>query len=249
MVYLSYDGSFEGFLSAIFEVYHRKLDSVHICKQETFTPPLFGETITIHTGQDQAKRVLRKIEALAGKEGIRLLWKNFLSEQSQIEDRMLQAIRYLLVAQKDIFSDYGDPHVLHLRQTEKKMNREAHRMTAFVRFQLGSDGLYCATVEPDFDVLPLISSHFEGRYADQRWLIYDLKRKYGIYYDLQKVDLVTLAAGNDSSSGIQLQEEETIYQLLWKDYFTGTNIRERRNMKLHLQHVPRRYWKYLTEKI
>ncbi|MEO6759204.1 MAG: DUF4130 domain-containing protein, partial [Saprospiraceae bacterium] len=25
-------------------------------------------------------------------------------------------------------------------------------------------------------------------------------------------------------------------------------IPERRNLKLHLQHVPKRYWKYLTEK-
>ncbi|WP_317126561.1 DUF4130 domain-containing protein [Chryseobacterium nematophagum] len=25
-------------------------------------------------------------------------------------------------------------------------------------------------------------------------------------------------------------------------------IIERKNLKLHIQHVPRRYWKYLTEK-
>jgi hypothetical protein len=27
-----------------------------------------------------------------------------------------------------------------------------------------------------------------------------------------------------------------------------TNIKERKNDKLHVQHVPKRYWKYLTEK-
>ncbi|TXD94923.1 DUF4130 domain-containing protein [Gillisia hiemivivida] len=25
-------------------------------------------------------------------------------------------------------------------------------------------------------------------------------------------------------------------------------MKSRKNMKLHLQHVPKRYWKYLTEK-
>ncbi|RYE25413.1 MAG: DUF4130 domain-containing protein, partial [Sphingobacteriales bacterium] len=39
-----------------------------------------------------------------------------------------------------------------------------------------------------------------------------------------------------------------MYQLLWKSYFNNSNIKERKNMKLHIQHIPRRYWKYLTEK-
>ena len=45
-----------------------------------------------------------------------------------------------------------------------------------------------AIVQPDFNVLPLIEKHFRERYADQRWLIYDVRRKYGLYYDLQTVD-------------------------------------------------------------
>ena len=59
-------------------------------------------------------------------------------------------------------------------------------MEAFVRFQLTKDGLYYCIIQPDYNVLPLISNHFEKRYADQRWLIYDSRRKYGIYYDLKK---------------------------------------------------------------
>ena len=43
-------------------------------------------------------------------------------------------------------------------------------------------------------------------------------------------------------------EEEINYQNLWKEYFDHTNIKERKNTKLHLQHVPKRYWRYLTEK-
>ncbi len=59
-------------------------------------------------------------------------------------------------------------------------------MEAFVRFQLIKDGLYYATVQPDYNVLPLILKHFKDRYADQRWLIYDTLRKYGILYDLEQ---------------------------------------------------------------
>ena len=40
--------------------------------------------------------------------------------------------------------------------------------------------------------MPLIITHFKNRYADQRWIIYDLKRHYGIFYDLNKVEEITL---------------------------------------------------------
>ena len=43
-------------------------------------------------------------------------------------------------------------------------------------------------------------------------------------------------------------EEENLYQMLWQQYFSSVNIKARKNTKLHIQHMPRRYWKFLTEK-
>ena len=34
----------------------------------------------------------------------------------------------------------------------------------------------------------------------------------------------------------------------WKDYLKSTNIQERQNIKLHVQYLPKRYWRYLNEK-
>ncbi|MDQ2751942.1 MAG: TIGR03915 family putative DNA repair protein, partial [Bacteroidota bacterium] len=124
-------------------------------------------------------------------------------------------------------------------------------MEAFVRFQLTKDGLYYAVIEPDYNVLPLLVSHYKNRYADQRWLIYDGKRKWGIYYDLKMVESVELLFNDEvKGSGLQIAfgEEEALYQSLWKTYFGSVNIKARKNTKLHIQHIPKRYWKHLTEK-
>jgi probable DNA metabolism protein len=43
-------------------------------------------------------------------------------------------------------------------------------------------------------------------------------------------------------------DEEFQFQELWQNYFESTNITERKNIKLHVRHVPKRYWKYLSEK-
>src|ERR1700759_5807161 len=125
------------------------------------------------------------------------------------------------------------------------IGRERHRMEAFIRFQKLSDGTFYAGVEPDFNVLPLLIKHFRDRYADQKWIIYDLKRKYGIYYDLEKVEYMEVEFSTDGDknklTGIYFEDEQ-LYQHLWKNYFNSVNIPSRKNLKLHLRHIPKRYW-------
>ena len=77
-----------------------------------------------------------------------------------------------------------------------------------------------------------------------------MRRKYGVYYDLETVTIVTLDLDAILSKNITnlYSDSEINYQKLWSEYFDHTNIKERKNLKLHVQHVPKRYWKYLTEK-
>ncbi len=57
-------------------------------------------------------------------------------------------------------------------------------------FELLQDEMYFAKIEPDFNVLPLIQKHFKDRYADQKWMIFDLKRNFGIIYDLKNAEFL-----------------------------------------------------------
>ena len=192
------------------------------------------------------------MEEILGKSGVNDLWKATLSEENGVQDLIFRIIQYALKTKQNILSDYGNPDVADFQKILKKISRERHRMTAFVRFKLAEDGVYYAVIEPDFDVLPLISRHFKSRYADQKWLIWDSRRNYGIYYDLKTVVPVEMNATENSSvpalPDLEWDASETEFQQLWKKYFKATSIPSRKNTKLHLQHVPKRYWRYLIEK-
>ncbi len=45
-----------------------------------------------------------------------------------------------------------------------------------------------------------------------------------------------------------LSENDKIFQDLWRTYFKAICIKERMNPKKQLSDMPRRYWKYMTEK-
>ncbi len=249
---LTYDCSWEGFLTVVFEVYEYKIMDPCICKHHEANPVLFGSSKYVETNHDKAKRVIAKLQEILSPKVLSDVYKTFLSEQAEVENNLLRFIQYVLSSRVSVEHDFTNKYVLFVNQTSKKVHREKHRMEAFVRFQLTKDELYYSIIQPDFNVLPLILSHFKNRYADQRWLIYDVRRKYGLYYDKIAVTEVTVnfsenVKGNNSHTSVY-DEHEMLYQVLWQQYFSSVNIAARKNTKLHIQHMPKRYWKYLVEK-
>ncbi|MEO8534947.1 MAG: TIGR03915 family putative DNA repair protein [Flavobacterium sp.] len=253
MIQVIYDGTFEGWLTAVFEIYEFRLKDILFTKQQPTTALLFASVYFVVTDPEKAKRVSDGLRKRLSTEGFKKIYGTFLSETEQAEDVMFRFASYVFSTTKNIEEDLGNSVVWDVRKAARITRRESHRMKAFVRFKRTKDLLYYAIIEPDCDVLPLIENHFVSRYADQRWLIYDTKRKYGIYYDLEKATTVELQFSNDVNSTKFLAEicdqEEAFFQDLWLQYFTNVNIESRKNTRLHLQHMPKRYWKNLTEKV
>ncbi|MGB7843101.1 MAG: TIGR03915 family putative DNA repair protein [Salinimicrobium sp.] len=249
---LSYDGGFEGFLCCVFAAYEQKLQPVKITAEDKAEAELFADVHTIATEPEKASRVWKAVESKASAKGKSALKMAFLSEQPGIELELYSMIKYILKNEQPVDRDFSHPAVLKVSQVARQVGREKHRMEAFVRFRLTKDEIYFAAIEPDFHVLPLLAGHFGKRYADQKWLIYDLKRQLGLFYDLEKMEYVSLTLdpeiGIAGASEAFFHSSELQFQKLWQEYFKSVNIKSRANSKLHQQHLPRRYWKYLTEK-
>lgn len=251
MTTLIYDGSFDGLFTAVFEVFEYHYKDVEITGREKFFQEnIFAEIHEVITQTDKSDRVLKKLEQHIGKQGIHQLLKVFLSDDPESEILILSAVKQSIQHPgENILENFADHDILKISKICKSVDRERHRMTAFVRFEKMKDGIFFAKIDPDFNVLPLIRKHFKDRYQDQKWMIYDLRRNYGILYDLENCDFFYPEEKPDFNQYQQkFHDEEKNYQTLWQRYFTKTNIVERKNLKLHIQHVPKRYWKYLTEK-
>ena len=251
MIYV-FDGSLEGLLTAIFEYFERKPKSVVLQTEKNFQPDAFTESLTILNNRQKADRVWLGLQKKLDKQWRRRFYCAYLSEVEAIFNSIFQFSIYIFNHPAGAEKNFGNEHVLAISQIATKVEREKHRMEAFIRFQHTADGVFYCGVDPDFNVLPLIVKHFKDRYADQHWIIYDLKRKYGLFYDLLGVEEITIEMNANNMKKPTLQQlnaTEELYANLWKDYFKSTNIVARKNTKLHTQHVPKRYWKYLTEKL
>lgn len=247
-----FDGSYTGYLCCVFEAFERKEFHAVPITESLMESTLFPEYRTIDTDPLKFNRVLSAMEKVVERKNLNLFYHNFLSDSPVEWLNAFQLIIELFKKKKLDLRNFGDPSILRLHQTLKKVSRERHRMKAFIRFVKSADGLYTAVVEPDFNVLPLIVEFFKNRYADQDWLIYDLRRNYGFHYSANEINEVSGNINDTIPNPYELElnidPKELEYRHLWSTYFKSTNIEARKNLKLHIRHVPKRYWKYLVEK-
>ena len=93
MTTLLYDGSFDGLLTAVFEVFEYKYNDVEIRNRERFQQEnMFAEIHEVATQNEKSDRVLKKLETSIGKSGIKQLLMVFLSELPESEDLIFSVV-------------------------------------------------------------------------------------------------------------------------------------------------------------
>lgn len=245
--------TFQGLLTALFEAYDRKSFPDALLPENTPLPLFYKEVIPVFTDEKKSDRVWKGLQKKLSRAGLSVITLAWLSEIEGVDFLLFRYMRKAIDAPHSIELNFGDPDILKASQIAKKVSQERHRLAQFVRFQKTADGIFFGALEPLYNVLPIAISHFKDRFADQKWVLYDLKRAYGYYYDLDTVTEVRFQDKPTHLSTGKLNEElmdkeEKMFQKLWKAYFKSISIKERANPKLHRQNLPTRFWKYLTEK-
>lgn len=246
MLSISYDSSFDGFLSVVFEIYRQRLDVGEIVADRRDIPcNVFMQPFRVETSDEFAQRLKRAIANLAGREILELLRVVHRSEEAGVEMKIFAYLRKLFSGTDP---GYGrnptSDEMLPLYKIARSVRREAGDMLGMVRFSRTSDGTYFAEIEPKYDILEMIVPHFRGRFANERWAIYDSCRGYGFYYNGNNVMEITVP--NLEQAKASLPRDEMVR--LWQDYYRSIAIKERENPKLLRRCLPERYWKHLPER-
>ena len=250
-----FDGTMDGLLTAVFDAFALKEQPNELLTEGDALPLFCERTYHVTTDEEKARRVWTGLEKRLSREAMKLISVSWLSELQELNTPLFLYICKVF-RQGDISRNFADTDVLTVTNIARRVLHEQLRMKQFIRFQKAKDGTYLAVVAPDHNVLPLITDHFSDRFNDQPWLIYDARRHYGFHYDGQQVIRITFedegAVPFDLTNGkLQtdvLSSDDQLLQDLWRTYFKAICIKERMNPRKQLKDMPRRYWKYMTEK-
>ncbi len=236
-----YDGSFDGFLTCVYEVYvHREYPAAFLGPEEDQLS-LFPER-PVETHREHAGRVRASLPRRLGAEGASWVVNGFLT---CLSERELHLFRFLALGYElgpNLVRHLTDDRVAILHKALTHLNGEAHLLKGFVRFS-DQAGVLVAEIEPKNRVLPLLRPHFCTRYAGERLVIYDRTYKEALFYEPRRWAIVPLAEFSPADPG----EEERDYRALWRRFYDTIAIEGRYNPKCRMSHMPKRYWHLMTE--
>jgi probable DNA metabolism protein len=248
-----YDGSFQGFLTSCYDAIENNDNPVNISIDGKFQPDLFSDKKIILSDGKKSLRLLELLKKKFTYEIIKNLYYAFLSENHDIEKNIFDYIALSLKYGKNIDGFHSNDCVGRINDVVQNVTREKHKFIGIIRFKVLKDEIYYSSIEPDNNITALLTNHFKKRFSNQKWLIHDVRRNIGAYYDLKSVSMISIADFDrnilsfDNESGV-FHENEIEFQKLWKTYFKNICIKERINPNLQRQFIPLRYWKYLIEK-
>lgn len=242
VIYL-YDGSFDGFLTTVFECFSIRKFPSSIENTLNGQQSLDAEYLHINTDTSKAERVLTKVFADSGKQSAIDLYRAFLSNLPEKEMTLFNYIRACMKFKRTVNGHLTVKCIADTVSASQSAASEAHLYTGFVRFAELKNGVYYGKIEPKNNILPLVAPHFVNRYSNMPFIIHDTVRKQCLVYDTKNCNIYT----DTALSVLQFSDTESEYRKMWKNFYDTVEIKERHNDQCRMTHMPKRYWKFMTE--
>lgn len=236
-----YDGSYEGFLSCVFESFDRKELPIAIEAGEADQATLF-ETRMIETDREKSERVRRSIPVKISLEAKELIEEAFLTDMPDKELRILYFMRLGYKYGGKVTEWTTNDEVDAMRKAVLRLSREANQYIQFIRFSDVGGALF-AQIRPKNNVLPLIAQHFCTRFAGENFMIFDRSHKMALMYKDGQRSFINA----DDIELPPVSPEEAQYRALWKKFYDTVAVEGRINPSCRRNHMPKRYWNEMTE--
>lgn len=154
---------------------------------------------------------------------------------------LLYRVLWRLKREPNLLAVASDPDVMRLREMEKAVRRDIHKMRAFVRFVRVGDGpqeRYVAWFEPGHNIVRRNAPFFVRRFTGMRWAI--LTPRGSTAWDGEELTFGPAATKADAPAEDATDE-------LWRTYFASIFNPARLKVKAMQAEMPKKYWRNLPE--
>jgi len=242
-----YDGSLDGLLCTADEVIGGNVTDYSIAS-ENCQLSLFDNFFRIASDPARAEKFWNRLDSVLENDSMQRIVYCHMSEAEGYERHLVEYLRLGMKLGPSLDSFHADTNVGHVLTLSRKFGRELHAYKGLCRFRKLEGDIYYAPIEPECNIIQSLAEHFRCRLAVQKWLIHDIRRGLAVYWDMKSLHDVETdlhpSAGQDAGT-----DDEKLYADMWRTFHRTIAIKERENPNLQRQNMPKRYWKYLTEKM
>ena len=238
-----YDGTFEGLLTIVFDCYIKKVIPLRIESKNNIELNFLDTLEEKITDYEKSNRIFNGIVKNISYD---TLYNSYYAFLSNTKEKEINILKYLLngfVIGPKIDTMLSIDFVFAVHSMRKRMLFEAHRLKGLLRFIEIGNNLFYASIHPDNNVIENLGHHFIRRLPTQNFIIHDKNRNTAFIYNTKEYEII-------DSYNLKIptiSENEQKYQKLWSTFFNTIAIKERKNLRLQMQYMPKKYWKDLIE--
>ena len=154
---------------------------------------------------------------------------------------LYQALWRLVHGEARLLQDAADPLVHRLSRMARAVQRDIHKMHAFVRFRrldAGDEERFVAWFEPEHHILRRAAPFFVGRFAAMRWSI--LTPDGSLHWNGHELACAAGMSRAEAPSGDTLED-------WWRTYYRAVFNPARANAAAMRAEMPKKYWRNLPE--
>jgi DNA polymerase len=154
---------------------------------------------------------------------------------------LYELIWRLLQAERALLEVASDPLVHRLDMMRRAVQRDLHKMHAFLRFRRTEDGhgeRFAAWFEPDHFILEASAAFFVERFRSLRWSI--LTPIGSLHWDREALSI--------GPPGQRAEAPDSdAFEAGWRGYYESTFNPARTNPRAMRAEMPKKYWKNMPE--
>lgn len=233
-----YDGTFEGVLCCVFFSYTLREIPAEIRTDELTLLPVRR----VPYNEAHAERVAKGIRNNICRKAYSQAQLMFMTDEPGKELAILRYLRRGFDEGARLMGMLSDEWVHRVDKAVKALLSERHRIIQFLRFS-DFDGYLAAEIEPKGFVLPLLKQHFIDRFPEERLFVFDRAHGAALVYEDRKSAIVPVGDYEMPEPG----EQEKRYRALFKLFYDTIEIKPRHNERCRMSHMPKRFWKNMTE--
>lgn len=246
------EDSLEGILTGVYDACSSKLGhrNIRLLTGEPENYELFSEYIRVTPSEEKTQKVIQTITSKFGMQFYESIYQAAMSGEVRSAKKMDKAdaiYETILLAlacgdgQKVLLS-LGEPCVYRIFELCRATNNEAYRHLEVLRFSELENGILFATIHPKDYVLPYVAEHFTERLPMENFMIYDATHQIVAVHRAGKNYMLADASDLDLDKIKRYSGDELEYRKLWLTFFDHIAIESRKNPRLQMQHMPKRYW-------
>lgn len=246
------EDSIDGIFTAVYDAWASRLGHKNIrlsCAQNE-DMALFCEYIAVATDYEKSRKVSHTLRARLGMHFYETICRSAMADAHcrklcmDKANAVYQAIVMALALPEgaNVLEHLGEPCISCIFELCRQTSNEAHHLLEFLRFSELTNGILFAQIHPKNDVLPILAEHFTNRLPLENFILYDASHQTAALHRAGQSYLIADASSFRPAFANGHSAREEIFRKLWRAFFDTIAIEERKNLKLQMQNIPKRFW-------